>query len=156
VVLALFDKLTYTQPFEEQLATYFNSQNLKSKKALDFMDPTTQYTNEQLNRKLDSVGADGLLLISYKGKDVSVSTTGGFYGGYRGWYGGGGQVYTTSTFNVSAKLYIVKNDKLIWTADMQLTDPNDVASSAKQVAQAIIKDWAAKNMLKNPLPPAQK
>ncbi len=156
VVLALFDKLTYTQPFEEQLTAYFNSQNLKSKKALDLMDPTKQYTNEELNKILDNAGADGLLLISYKGKDVSLNTTGGFYGGYRGWYGGGGQVYTTSTFNISAKLYIVKDDKLIWTADMQLTDPNDVNASAKQIAQAIIKDWAAKNMLKNPLPPAQK
>jgi hypothetical protein len=109
-----------------------------------------------LNRKLDSVGADGLLLISYKGKDVFTNTTGGFYGGYWGWYGGVGQVYTTSTFNISAKLYIVKNDKLNWTADMQITDPNDISSSTKQVAQAIITDCAAKNMLKNPLPPAQK
>ena len=156
VVLALFDKLTYSQPFEQQLATYFNSQNLKSKTAQSFMDPTRQYTNTELNSKLDSVGADGLLLISYKGTDVAVNTTGGFYGGYRGWYGGGGQVWTTSTVNVSAKLYIVKNDQLIWSADMQLTDPSDVNASAKQIAQVIIKDWAAKNMLKNPLPPAQK
>jgi hypothetical protein len=156
VVLALFDKLTYTQPFEEQLSAYFNSQNLKSKKALDLMDPTKQYTNEELNGILAGVGADGLLLISYKGTDVSVNTTGGFYGGYRGWYGGGGQVWTTSTVNVSAKLYVVKNDQLIWTADMQLTDPSDVSASANQIAQAIIKDWAAKNMLKNPPPPAQK
>jgi hypothetical protein len=156
VVLALFDKLTYSQPFENQLVTYFSGQNLKSKKAMDFMDPTRQYTNIELNSKLDSVGADALLLVSYKGTDVSVNTTGGFYGGYRGWYGGGGQVWTTSTVNVSAKLYTVNNDQLIWTADLQLTDPSDVNASAQQIAQAIIKDWAAKNMLKNPLPATQK
>ena len=157
VVLALFDKLTYSQPFELQLATYFNSQNLKSQASQNFMDPTKQYTNTELKSKLDSVGADGLLLFSYKGSNVAINTTGGgFYGGYRGWYGGGGQVWTTTTVNVSAKLYIVKNDQLIWTADMQLTDPSDVNASALQIAKAIIKDWAAKNMLKNPLPAPQK
>jgi hypothetical protein len=157
IVLALFEKLTYSQPFEQQLATYFNSQNLKSQAAQNFLDPTKQYTNAELNSKLDSVGADGLLLFSYKGTDVAINTTGGgFYGGYRGWYGGGGQVWTTSTVNVSAKLYTVKNDQLIWTADMQLTDPSDINASAQQIAQAVIKDWAAKNMLKNPLPVPQK
>jgi len=157
VVLALFEKLNYSQPFEQQLATYFNSQNLKSQAAQNFMDPTRQYTSIELKNKLDSVGADALLLFSYKGTDVAVNTTGGgFYGGYLGWYGGGGQVWTTTTVNVSAKLYIVKNDQLIWTADMQLTDPSDINASAQQVAQAVIKDWAAKNMLKNPLPAPQK
>jgi hypothetical protein len=152
VVLALYDKLTYTQPIEQQLAAYFNSQNLKARTAMSFMDPTRQYTNIELNTKLDSVGADALILLSYKGTNVSINTTGGFYGGYRGWYGGGGQVWTTSTVNISAKLYIIKNDQMIWTADMQLTDPSDINASAQQIAQAIIKDWAAKNMLKNPLP----
>jgi hypothetical protein len=156
VVLALFDKLTYSQPFEQQLAAYFSSQNLKCQAAQNFMDPTRQYTNVELKSKLDSVGAEGLLLFSYKGSDVAINTTGGgFYGGYRGWYGGGGQVWTTTTVNISAKLYTVNNDQLIWTADMQLTDPSDINASAQQVAQAVIKDWAAKNMLKNPLPPAK-
>jgi hypothetical protein len=157
VVLALFEKLTYSQPFEQQMAAYFNSQNLKCQAAQNFMDPTKQYTNVELKNKLDSVGAEGLLLFSYKGSDVAINTTGGgFYGGYRGWYGGGGQVWTTTTVNVSAKLYTVNNDQLIWTADMQLTDPSDISASAQQIAQAIIKDWAAKNMLKNPLPATQK
>jgi hypothetical protein len=156
VVLAMFDKLTYVQPFEEQLVSYFNSQNLKSIEALDFMEPFKQYTNDALNAKLDSVGADGLLLISYKGTDVSINTTGGFYGGYRGWYGGGGQVWTTSTVNLRAKLYEVKNDVLLWSGDLTVTDPSDITSTSQQVAKAIFADFLKNNLLKNPPPPAQK
>ena len=156
VVLALFDKLTYVQPFEEQLVSYFDSQNLKSIKALDFMDPYKQYTNEALNAKLDSVGADGLMLLSYKGTDVAVNTTGGFYGGYRGWYGGGGQVWTTSTVNLRVKLFEVKNDVLLWSGDLTVTDPSDVTATAQQVAKAVFADLLKNNLLKNPPPPAQK
>ena len=156
VVLAMFDKLTYVQPFEEQLVSYFNSQNLKGIKALDFMDPFKQYTIDALKAKLDSVGADGLLLVSYKGTDVSVNTTSGFYGGYRGWYGGGGQVWTTSTVNLRAKLYEVKNDVLVWSGDLTVTDPRDVTATSQQVAKTIFADWLKNNLLKNPPPVPQK
>jgi hypothetical protein len=156
VVLGLFDKLTYIQPFEEQLVSYFNSQNTKSIRSLDFMEPFKQYTNDALNAKLDSVGADGLLLVSYKGTDVSVNTTSGFYGGYRGWYGGGGQVWTTKTVNLRAKLYQVKNDVLLWSGDLTVTDPSDVTATSQQVAKAIFADLLKNNLLKNPPPPPQK
>jgi hypothetical protein len=156
VVLALLDKLTYIQPFEQLTVNYFNSQNLKSIGSLDFMAPFQKYTKEQLQSKLDSVGADGLLILAYKGTDVDINTSPGFYGGYYGRWGGGGQVWTTTTVNLRAQLYDVKNDVLLWTGDLTLTDPDNTTSSCQQLAQAIYADWLKNNLLKNPPPPAQK
>lgn len=156
VVMALFDKLTYSQPFEDQFVTYFSSQNLKSTKSLDIFAPFQKYSRAEVQNGLDSVGADGLLLLSYKGKDVSINTTGGYYGGYYGWYGGGGQVWTSSTFNLRAQLYDVKKDVILWSGDLTVTDPHNINSSAQQVAKAIFADWLKNNLLKNPPPPVQK
>jgi hypothetical protein len=157
VVMALFDKLTYTQPFEEQCVTYFNSQNLNSIKSLEFLTPFRQYTKAQLQQKFDSVGADGLLLISYKGTDVSVDLYSGYYGGYRGRWGGiGGGWTTTSTVNLRATLYDTKNDVVLWTGDLTLTDPGDVSASSLRIAQTIFADWLKYGLPKNPPPPAKK
>jgi hypothetical protein len=156
MVMALFDKLTYSQPFEAQLVSYFNSQNLTSIKSQDVLAPFQQHTSAEIQGKLDSLGADGLLLVSIQSKDVSINQTGGFYGGYRGWYGGGGQVYTTNTYNLRAQLYDVKKDVMIWSGDLTVTDPTDINASALQVAKAVFADWVKNNLLKNPPPPPQK
>jgi hypothetical protein len=157
VVMALFEKIGNMQAFEEQLVAYFNSQNLKSMKSLDLFAPFQQTTNVQLQTKLDSVAADALLIVSYKGTDVSINSTGGYYGGYRGWYGGGGQVWTTSTVNLRASLYDVKKDVLLWTGDLTVTDPNNIVSTSQQISKTIFADWLKNNLLKNPPPaPVQK
>ena len=155
IVMALFDKLTYTDPFERQLVSYFSSQNLKSIPSLDFMAPFQKYEAVDLQKKFDSLGADALVIFSVKGKDVSINTSGGYYGGYRGYWGGGGQVWTTTTLSLRANLYTVKNDALIWTGDLTVTDPNDINSVSQQIAKTVFADWLKNNLLKNP-PPATK
>jgi hypothetical protein len=154
VVLGVFDKMATTQPIENQFTAYFNGKNLPSIKALDVMNPFQQYTREELKQKLDSLGADGLLLVTYKSTDVSVTTYNqGFYGGYRGFYGGGTNVYVDKTYNLRALLYTVQNDALLWSGDLSVPDPNDVNSAAQQMAQVVFNDWVAKQLLKNPPPP---
>jgi hypothetical protein len=156
-VLAMFDKLSYIQPFEEKLVTYFNSQNLRSIKSLDFLTPFQKYSNAELQKKLDSLGADGILLLTYKGTDVSIDMNSGYYGGYRGRWGGvGGSWSTTSTVNLRANLYGTKKDMLLWSGDLTVTDPSDVNAEALQIAQVIFADWVKNNLLKNPPPPKQK
>jgi hypothetical protein len=156
VVMALLDKLSYMQPVEDELVAYFNSQNTKSIRSLDFLTPFKQYPSDELQKKFDSVGADAVLLITYKGTDVSVDVNQGYYGGYRGRWGSPGYVSTTSTVNIRAKLYATKGDMLLWTGDLTLTDPDNPTSSAKQVAPVIFADWLKNNLLKNPPPPPQK
>jgi len=156
VVMVLFDKLSYTQPFEEQLSNYFDSQNLKSIRSLDFLVPYRKYSNAELQKKFDSLGVDGVLLVTCKGTDILVDYNQGFYGGYMGRWGGfGGPVSATSIVNLRAKLYTVKGDQSLWAGDLSLTNPDNVTSSAKQIAQAIFADWLKNNLLKNPPPPTR-
>ena len=155
VVMSVFDKLTYIQPMEKILTDYFNQQQLPAIKALDFLDPFKQYDNAVLKQKLDSIGADAILILSSQGKDVSLNYTGGYYGGYRGAWAGAGGWSTSTTYNLRSSLYNINNDQKIWAGDLTVTDPNNLSSGMQQVAQAIYADWVKNQVLKNPPPPAK-
>jgi len=161
VVIPLFAKLEYVKPFEQSMVNYFNQQGLKSMGSLDFLNPSKQYTVAQVRAKVDSLGADAVLVFKYTGTDKEASYVpatyyAGYGGGYWGWgYGGGvysgGYWSTTSTVNVKALLYNVKNtDGAIWTADVSVTDPEYVDQIATQLAQKIFADWKNYGLL-NPV-----
>jgi hypothetical protein len=169
VVIAMFNKLEYIKPFEQSTASYFNSQGLKCIESLDFLNPTLSYTAEQIKSRVDSLGADAVLVVKYKGTDKSASYVpptyyggfggyygGGFYGG--GFYGAGGMVSggywtTTSVVNLSAYLYQSgAKDGAAWTGDITVTNPDYVDQSATTIAQDIYADWQKNNLLKFPAP----
>jgi hypothetical protein len=154
IVIPQFSKLEYVKPFEQSMCQYFSQQGIKSIGSLDFLNPTKSYTVEQVKRKIDSLGAEGVLIFKYTGTDKEASyvppTYYGGYGSYWGWGGGfyGGGVYsggywsTTSTVNIKAILYNIKNsESAIWTADISITDPEYVDKAALQLAQKIYSDW---------------
>jgi len=160
-VIPMFAKLEYVKPFEQSMCAYFNQQGLKSIGSLDFLNPTKTYTVEQVKAKIDSLGADALLIFKYTGTDKETSyvpaTYYGGYGSYWGWGGGfyGGGVYsggywtTTSTVNVKSVMYDVKNTQgAFWTADISVTDLQYVDQAALQLAQKIYADWQNYGILK--------
>lgn len=176
VVMPLFDKLEYMKPFEQSVDAYFEKQGLKSIGSLDFLNPNVKYSIDEIKRKCDSLGADGILVFVYKGTDKSESyvppTTyvtggyggywgggywgGGFYGG--GFYGGGGYYggavstggywTTTSVVNLKASLYTHGSKDALWTGDITVTDPQYVDQSAVNIAQNIFADWQKYGLLK--------
>jgi hypothetical protein len=157
VVMALFGRLDYAKPTEQAVVNYFNSKGLKSIQSLDFLNPTVKYSEDQLQRKVDSVGADGVLIFTYKGTDQKQDyvPTGyyGYYGGPwgYGWWGppaySNGYWMTTRFVNLKASLYTSKKaNGAIWTADITVTDPNYVDEAATRVAEKIYMDLA-KNQL---------
>lgn len=154
LVDGIFDRMDIIQPMENECVTYFSSQNLPAVKGLDILNPFKQYSQNELKQKLDSIQADGMLIITYKSKSVDVNVTPGFYGGYRGYWGSTGSVYVDKTYYLRAMLYTTKGDALLWSGDLTVTNPNDITSAAQQIAQKMFGDWAAKGLLKNP-PPVQ-
>ena len=143
------------------MCAYFNQQGLKSIGSLDFLNPTRSYTVEQVKAKIDSLGADAVLIFKYTGTDKEASyvpaTYYGGYGSYWGWGGGfyGGGVYsggywtTTSTVNVKSVMYDVKNTQgAFWTADISVTDLQYVDQAALQLAQKIYADWQNYGIIK--------
>ncbi|MCK9423564.1 MAG: hypothetical protein M0Q38_13310 [Bacteroidales bacterium] len=165
VIIPLFDKLEYMKPFEQTMVAYFSSQGLKSMGSLDFLNPNIKYPLDQVQKKIDSLGADGVLVFKYKGTDQSQSYVpptyyGGGWGGYwgggywgGGFYGGGvatgGYWTTTSTVNLTASLYTKKGGTAEWTAEISVTDPNYVDQAANTIAQNIYEDWVKYNILKS-------
>jgi hypothetical protein len=163
-VLALFAKLEHIQPFEQSLDSYFASKGLKCIGSLEFLNPTVQYTLDQLKSKIDSLGADGVLVFTYKGTDETQNYIpptytggwgwgwgGGYWGG--GFYGGmttGGYWTTTTTINLNTKLYVKDASEAIWTADITVTDPSSTSEAATTIAQKIYADWQKYNLVKNP------
>ena len=71
VVMPLFDKLEYMKPFEQSVDASFEKQGLKAIGSLDFLNPSVKYPIDDIKRKCDSLGADGILLFVYKGTDKS-------------------------------------------------------------------------------------
>ncbi len=171
VVMPLFDKLEYMKPFEQSVDAYFNTQGMKSVGSLDFLNPNVKYPIADIKRKCDSLGADAILVFVYKGTDKSENyipqTTyinggfggywgggywgGGFYGD--GFYGGstvttGGYWTTTSVVSLKASVFTKASKDALWTADIQVVDPNYVDQAAATIAQNIYADWKKNNLLK--------
>ena len=168
VVMPLFEKLEYMKPFEASMVSYFNDQGLKSIGSLSFLNPNIKVSIDVIKQKCDSLGADAILVFLYQGTDKSESyvppTTyytggyggywgGGYWGGYYGgYYGGyttsGGYWTTTSVVNVSAKLFVKGSKDPLWSAEINVTDPEYIDEAARTIAVNIYADWQKNNMLK--------
>lgn len=174
VICPMFDKLEYTKPFEQAMVTYFESKGLKAIGMLDFLNPTIKYAMPDVLKKVDSLGANTILVFKYTGTDTSSSYVpptytgfgddywggsywgGGYWGGPYwggGFYGGGvatgGYWVTTSTVNLNAILYTKNSKDAVWTADITVTDPNYIDQAATTIAQDIYSDWVKNTLVAN-------
>ncbi len=156
VVLALFEKLEYTKAMEENVAEYFNAKSLKCTKALDFMAPNQEYSNEELKHKVEAYGADAILIFVPKGADKSVNYTPPTYSGYYRGYRGGvysvspGYYSESTTYHVQANLYAIEDEKLIWTGDISTTDPASIDKATFYIAQKVYDDWQKNSLISVP------
>jgi hypothetical protein len=147
MIIALFERLEFTKPFEENMTSYFKSKGLKASKSLDFMAPNQSLTDEELKAKVLASGADAVLVFTPKGADKSVNYTPPTYNGfYRGYYGGiysvsPGYYSESTTYNVQANLYSVSEEKLIWTGDISTTDPGSIEAATYDISKEIYADW---------------
>jgi len=169
VVWAMFDKLEYQKPFEQYACSYFNSKGLKSIESLTFIAPGHKYELKELEGKLDSLGAEGILIVTYKGTDKqenyvppSTYVYPDYYYNYYNYYSWGYPMYspgynvvttggywvTTSTINLKANLYTNVNNDLLWTADISVDDPNYVDEVSYNIASQIYADWQRNGLLK--------
>jgi hypothetical protein len=162
VVWGMFDKLENEKPFEQAVTSYFKGRGIKSVEALTIITPGVKYDPKELESKFDSSTADGVLIVSYAGTDktetyVPPTTTVypdyyynyySYYSwGYPIYYGGGyatttgGYWATTKTVNLRANLYSTRNKNLLWTAEIQVTDPQYIDEASYQVASEVYADW---------------
>jgi hypothetical protein len=170
-VWGMFDKLEYQKPFEQTVAKFLNEKGLKAIEGLSILAPGTKYELPQLEKKFDSAGADGILIVTYKGTQKSESyvppTTTvypDFYYNYYNYYAWGypywtpgasvvttgGYWVTTSTVTLVANLYANADNGLLWTAEITVQDPDYIDQASYQVAGAMYSDWQKNGLLKFP------
>ena len=169
VVWAMFDKLEYQKPVEQYSVNWLNSKGFKAMESLGFISPGKKYQLNDLEKKFDSLGVDGILVITYKGTDktesyVPQTTTvyPDYYYNYYNYYNWGYPVYgtgasvvtsggywsTTSTVNLQANLYANSDNALLWTAEIAVTDPQYIDQVTVKVIAEMYQDWQKNGLLK--------
>jgi hypothetical protein len=103
---------------------------------------------------MNSLGADALIVFTPRGVDKSLnytpSTYSGFYGGYRGGYYNVSPGYysESSTYHLQANLYSATDEKLIWSGELNTTDPSSVEAAVYEVSKEIYRDWVKYQIVK--------
>ena len=170
-VWGMFDKLEYQKPFEQTIANYLNNRGIKAIEALSIIPPGSKHQLSELEAKFDSAGADGILIVTYKGTDkqqdyVPPSTTvyPDFYYNYYNYYSWGYPYYapgasvittggywvTTSTVNLTANLYANSDNALLWTADISVDDPSYIDQATYEIIGTMYADWVKNGLLRFP------
>ncbi len=170
-IWGMFDKLEYQKPFEQTSVNYLKSKGLKAIEALSFIAPGSKHELAELESKFDSAGADGILIVTYKGTDkeqdyVPPTTTvyPDFYYNYYGYYSWGYPYYapganvvttggywvTSSVINLRANLYANSDNTLLWTADISITDPSYVDEATYGIIGTMYADWVKNGLIKFP------
>jgi hypothetical protein len=165
----MFDKLEYQRPFEQYATAYLNNKGFKAMESLKFLAPGKKYDLTTLEKKFDSLGVDGILVVTYKGTDksetyVPPSTTvyPDYYYNYYNYYDWGYPMYgpganvvttggywaTTSVINLHANLYSNTDNGLLWTAEISITDPEYIDQISENIASHIYSDWQKSGLLK--------
>jgi len=171
-VWGMFDKLEFQKPFEQTVTKYLNDKGLKAIEALSIIAPNKKYQLAELETRFDSAGADGILIVNYKGTDKehnyvppTTSVYPDFYYNYYNYYSWGypywspgatvvttgGYWVTTSVVNITANLYANSDNTLLWSADISITDPAYIDEASYQIAGTMYADWEKNGLLKFPV-----
>lgn len=169
IVYGMFEKLEYQKPFEQTVASYLQNKGLKVIEACTILRPQVKYQKQELVRIFDSLGTDGVLIVTYTGTDktedyVPPTTTAypDYYFSYYNYYSWGYPMYapgynvvttggywtTTTVVNLRANLYHTSNSNLLWTAQIAATDPKYVDEVSMNIASQIYSDWVKNQLVK--------
>ena len=169
VVWAMFERLAYQEPFEQYATACFNKKGLKAVESLKFLSPGKKYELTELEKKFDSMGVDGLVVITYKGLErsedyvpQSTTTYPSYYSNYYSYYNWGYPVYgygsnvvttggywtTSSKIKLHANLYTKSDNGLMWSADISVLDPEYIDEVTNRIASKMYSDWKKEGLLK--------
>jgi hypothetical protein len=167
VIMPVFGNVDNIKTFENTMVMCFNNYGLKGIGSLEFLDFNTTYPINVIKHRCDSLGADAILLFNYKGTEKSESyipPTNYYmdgYGGYGGYWGGGywggysgvmttGGYWTSNTVvSLQAKLYVKDSKDAVWTADIEVTNAQELDKAANNIGIDIISSWQKAKILKS-------
>ncbi|MEO8486206.1 MAG: hypothetical protein ABI585_07680 [Betaproteobacteria bacterium] len=145
LVVAVTGDLAQQRIFEDMLAEKLRSVGVDGIRGYRFL-PDGRASEAQMEAAVTRAGADGLMLVRFKGvrTETEVRTTmgpgpmgPGWYGWYGRWYGVP-DVYQTRIATVETSLFDVSTTKLVWTGVTETYDPASFRKDAGRLADLIV------------------
>ncbi len=165
LITGITDRADYQITFENAIEEAMSRKKVSSKKGYDYFGPDHKPTKEELTasvEKMKSEGIESVLTISLL--DVNEQTKYvpgtsyspyGYYGGWGGYYYNSyymvnepGYYTTTTQFFLEARLYDLKQNKLIWAGQSETTDPSSAESFSREYAAVISEELDRLGLLK--------
>jgi hypothetical protein len=153
LVVGVGGDLTQHRIFEDILAEKLRLAGVEGVQGYRHL-PDTKATEAQLDAAVVRAGADGLMLVRFKGvrteTEVRASMVPGPFGpGWYGWYGSWysvPEVYQTRIATIETSLFDVATKKLAWTGVTETYDPVSFRKDAGRLADIIVGAIAANRL----------
>jgi hypothetical protein len=151
LVVALFKSETSRHKAEDEMASYLKDKGIVSYDYLD--DKFNKQNEEEIRNKIKADGFDGAitmrLLDVEKDKGYSpglINSYPSYYRSFSGYYyqnwpfySNPGYYFSTKTYVVETNVYSIKEDKIIWTALTETTNPNGVDRMMDEISKVVYK-----------------
>ncbi|WP_310556283.1 hypothetical protein [Flavobacterium sp.] len=151
LVVALLDNQTSQHKAEDQMVGYLNG---KGEQSYNYFKSNFNKENEEAIRtKIKKDGFDGAVtmrLIDVDKEKIYTPSDANFYPMYYRDFSGyyfnrwnynttSGYYTTTKTFTVETNVYSIKEDKIIWTALTETTNPDGLKTMTSEIAKVVYK-----------------
>lgn len=151
LVVALFKNETSRHKAEDEMAEYLKGSGVAS---YDYLNESFNKQNEEgIRDKIKADGFDGAITMRLLDveKDTSYSpgvinsyplyyrSFSGYYYRNLPYYSNPSYYFTTKTYTVETNVYSIKEDKIIWTALTETTNPDGVDKMMNEIASVVYK-----------------
>jgi len=170
LVLGVFKDDLQRRIFEELFTSGVNAEGKNAIAGYTLMPEDEDFdSKEDIARAVKKVGADSVLITSYKGviekqREVAprvdyVPRMGMSYGrygyGYRGYYGSTyaavyrpGYTVVDKIVQLETRVFSVKNEKLVWAGKTKTVNASSAEDVVEELVQIIIKDMKESALIK--------
>ena len=120
----------------------------------------TPGSEAQVRAAVEKAGATGVVVLRPTGTSQEITSTptmyagpmyGPFWGGYYG-YGwgapyGGSEIRTDTIVSIETLVYSLRQNKLVWAGQSKTTNPTNIESFVREIAEAAIKELRKEKLL---------
>ena len=160
LLVALFKDETSRRKAEDEMVSYLAGKDVES---YNYLNENFNKKNEEaIRQKIKADGFDGAVTMRlidvekekiYTSGNIALYPTyyrnfSGYF--YRNWsyYSEPGYYSTTKIYKVETNVYSIKEDKIIWSALTETTDPSGVKKLTEEITKVVYKAMVKEGFIK--------
>ena len=150
------------QGVEHQLALQLTRLGVQGVAAYTIVPASQMKDEAAVKAKLEEEGARAAVVMRLVGTDQQINAAPAmyyagpsystFYGGYWGYGWGGlydpGHVKMDRILHVETLIYSLRQNKLVWAAQLKLTNPTDVGKAMGEIVEKVAKELKSQGLLR--------